>query len=191
MATIDEEPPEVCISNIPLRAGRSYVTYTYGEKKRILIHSGAVSLFSENELNAVILKKYFEIRRKDALKFVYTSNLATIAFVDGVIIPVVLSTFLNSQTFISYVFIAVTLVSVVLIAPLPYIIRALMKRKEISSDLASVRLSGDSENLKSYITKALENYKPSPLMTDKRVRKLMGKQDLYRVHRIESSGFGR
>ncbi len=188
---IDDDPPEVAIADTPMRNGRSYVTYTDGVNKKILIHSEALELFDEKELNAAVLKKYFEIRKKDALKFIYASNLAVVAFVDGLIILAILSTIMNSQTYLSYILLAAMLVLVALIITMPYLIRILVRRKEASSDLECVRLSGNAEYLKSYITKSLANYKPSPLMTARRidrVRKVLGKQDLYRLNKIDSAG---
>ncbi len=194
LAGIDVNPPEVSISDMPLRIGRSYVTYTDGIGKRILIHSDATTIFSEDELNAIILKKYFEMKNRDALKFIYTSNLAAIVVIDGLILSAILETFLNGQPLISLILIGAMLVFVGLIISLPLILRNLVIRKEVSSDLKSVRLSGNPENLKSYIIKSLENYKPSPLMTDKRlnrVRKVLEKQDLYRIRKMETSTPGR
>ena len=86
------------------------------------------------------------------------------------------------------------LVFVGLIISLPLIIRNLVRRKEVLSDLEAVRLSGNPDSLKSYIIKSQENYKPSPLMTDKRlirVRRVLEKQDQYRMHKIETYVSGR
>lgn len=189
LSGVDENPPQVSVTSTPLKNGRSYVTYTDGIGKRILIHSDAIDLFSEDELNAIILKKYFEMKNRYALKFIYMSNLAVIVFVDGMILSSILEIFLSSQTLLSLILIGAILVFVGLIISLPFILRILVLRKEVMSDLKSVSLSGDPENLKSYITKSLENYKPSSLMTDKRlirVQKVLEKQDIYRIRKMEN-----
>lgn len=194
LAGVEENPPEVSVTHAPLRSGRSYVTYTDGIGKRILLHSDAMDLFREDELNAVILKEYFELKNRYGLKFVYSSNLVAIALVDGIVILSILSTFLNGQSIISLILIGAMLVVIGMIISLPLLIRKLILRKEVLSDLKSVRLSGNTENLKPYITKSLDNYRPSPLMTDKRlarVRKILEKQDMYRIHKIETSLSGR
>lgn len=185
---IDDNPPEVFINNMPLRVGANYVTHTDGKNKRIMIHSDAVDLFTEDELNSAILKKYYDLKNKTGLKLIYRINVLVIVFADFLIVSAILFQYITNLNVQLIIAMAMFWVTLGFIAGFPLILRRMAFGQESASDLASVKISGGFEHMKSYISKSVDNYKVSPLVVGRRyerVLKFTRKQSEKRLNALE------
>ncbi len=186
---VDDNPPDVFLNPAPVRVGSNYVTYTDGKSGRISIHSEALDKFTDEEINSAVLKKYFEKKNGDALKFIYKVNFIVMFYVDALIILAAAFQFITDQNLQLAVLLTLAAVTFGFILGFQFVVRLLVYRKEAVSDLATARVLADVSGLKSYIVKSMENYQVSPFVVGKRYDRVMNFQKKLagkRISNIES-----
>lgn len=180
----DQNPPEVYISPAPVRIGSAFVSHTDGKPVRIIVRSEAIEKFREDEIESAILKIYFDMKEKGALKSIYRLNFVVLFFLDGTIILTTFANYISDQN-VKLVILPVLLILVLgFMALFPTITKKLVLVKEISSDSSAAKLIGDIESLKSYISKSAENYVVSPMAVGRRYERIINSQKRLAQKRI-------
>lgn len=173
LSGIDDNPPEVFVNEQPLKMGAAFVTHTDGKNGRIMIHSEALGIFTESEIDSAVLKAYFDLKNRGGLKTLYRINALVVAFVDCLVILAIIFPYINSQILQVVSLSCMVVITFGFIIGFPRALRMLVFKQESTSDSASVRISGDSESLVSYISKSTENYRSSPFITSKRLERVI------------------
>lgn len=143
-------------------------------------------MFSENEIKSAILKKYFELKNKSGLKLIYRLTAIIIFFVDALIFLSITVSYITNQNLQLVISFAVLLLTFGFIFSFQLILRKLLLVNEIRSDRYSTKISGNPEDMKSYISKSSENYMFSPLAIGRRYERAMTYQKKQAERRIRN-----
>lgn len=185
LAGTDDRPPEVYIRSSGRKIGSRIVTHTDGPNPKIGIYGDAKEKYDKEEISAALLREYFEIRGKSAMRFVVNINLAIMLYVDGIIALSALGR-MESANLLGLVLTVLLGVLVFgFIAGFPAILKLMTLRKESGTDIKAAKYLNNVGPLESLIRKGVENYVIPPLATPKRVNRIMATQNKLADRRIK------
>lgn len=186
LAGYDDNPPEVFIRSGDRKLGANFVTHTDGPNPKIGIFASAKGIYDEKEINAAILREYFDLKNRVASRFVITINLLIMMYLDGIVILSQLARVENSNI-LGLVFVGALGVLVFgFIGGFPALLKMLTFRKESGSDEKAARYMKDIDPLKSLILKGAENYIISPMATSRRAERMMVGQSRLADRRVKA-----
>lgn len=153
LENVDGNPPTIVFGS---QGSRLPITHTDGPGAKIVVSSSLLSMVEGEELDAALLKAYYDMKEKKSLRLVYKINVSFMLYLDALIALPIMINSIAFSLLQEILLIALAAVVIGFMAFLPLLIREITLRNERGTDLKVIRLMGSASPLKSYILRDAE-----------------------------------